>query len=749
MRLDGHVQGVGFRPFVYHLARRLGVTGWVRNRSGEVEVLACATPEVLADFERGLVEQAPALARPRLVASEPGDSVAFAEFRILPSESAAEMQVRIPPDLFTCPDCLQELFDAGDRRYRYPFINCTQCGPRYTLIRSLPYDRPSTTMAGFTLCPDCEREYRDPADRRFHAEPVACPACGPRLAFQDGAGAVVTGNEAALAGAVGALRAGRIVAVRGIGGFHLLCDAANRDSIQRLRARKPRPGKPLAVMVPAPPQSPLAALSGRVALSDAAREALLSPQRPIVVLPLLDSGWLADNLAPGLGELGVMLPYSPLHHLLLHDFGAPLVATSANVSGEPVLTELDDAQARLAHVADAWLSHDRPIARPADDPLLREIAGAMRPLRLGRGSAPLELELPITLAEPVLALGGQMKNTVTLAWDRRAVISPHIGDMGTQRSQQVFEQVAANLQALYGVTAVRLVCDAHPGYALSRWAARQPLPVDRVFHHRAHAASAVVGAAGDVPWLVFTWDGFGYGEDGSLWGGEALLGRPGDWRRVGTLRSFHIPGGERVSREAWRSAAALCWQVGRPVPLAAAADGLLEHAWRRRINTVTTSSAGRLFDAAAALTGICQASRYEGQAPMLLEAAGNDSGLSVDCPLHWRGELLEADWAPLLGMLLDERRPARERAAVFHNAMADIVTGQARALRDATGVGRVALAGGVFQNRRLSERVLDGLRRDGFETRLSQRVPLNDAGLSVGQVLEFAYRQAAVSAGCS
>jgi hydrogenase maturation protein HypF len=427
----------------------------------------------------------------------------------------------------------------------------------------MPYDRPATTMAGFALCAPCAAEYRDPANRRFHAEPVACPQCGPTLTFSADGQPPVQGNTPALSAAVAALRAGTVLAVKGIGGYHLVCDAGNDRAVQRLRERKPRPDKPLAVMFPAPTGQPLQQVADAVRLSDTEAALLLSPQRPVVLARRRTGGTLSDRIAPGLAELGVMLPYSPLHHLLLAEFGAPLVATSANISGEPVLTDNDTVAQRLGHVAGAFLHHDRPIARPADDPVYRVIAARPRLLRPGRGCTPLELALPFRLQAPVLALGGHMKNTVALAWEDRLVISPHIGDMGSARSLAVFEQTVADLQALYRIEARQLVCDAHPGYATTRWAAQRTLPVQQVFHHHAHAAAACPEATPATPALVFTWDGVGLGPDGTLWGGEALLGSPGHWTRFASLRPFHLPGGERAGREPWRSAAALCWETGQ------------------------------------------------------------------------------------------------------------------------------------------------------------------------------------------
>jgi hydrogenase maturation protein HypF len=725
----GRVQGVGFRPFVYRVAHRYRLKGWVRNLSGRVEIMAQGRPDALQRFGAALLDEAPPLARPEKLADAPARRQEVQGFAIVESRADEAAHVGVPPDFFACDACLAELRDPRDRRHRYPFINCTQCGPRYTLIRRVPYDRPNTTMAGFAMCARCAAEYADPLNRRFHAEPVACPDCGPQLAFKSGFLEPLVGEDA-LAACVAALSAGKVVAVKGIGGYHLMCDAANSEAIATLRARKRRPHKPLAVMFPMD-----------AAFTDTARALLLDPMRPIVLLPKPEAPAVAPEVAPGCAEIGAMLPYSPLHDLLLEDFGAPLVATSANLTGEPVLVDNAEAEARLAHVADAFLHHDRPIARPADDPVYRVVLGKPRPMRLGRGNAPLEIELPFSLPRPVLALGGHLKGTVALGWERRAVVSPHLGDMDALRSLALLKQVAADLQALYGVRAVSLVCDAHPDYATTRLAARWELPVKRVFHHHAHASALAGEFARQGGWLVFTWDGSGFGEDGTLWGGEALIGRPGSWRRAASLRPFALPGGERAAREPWRSALALCWETEMHWNGARGRDlGLLRHAWERGLNCPRTSSAGRLFDAAAALLGLVSNASFEAQAPMALEAACAGDVEAIPLPLERRDGLWVSDWEPLLERLLDGAAGPGERAALFHATLAGALLDQARTLRAEHGVSRIGLTGGVFQNRVLCERVARDAAREGFAVFIPERVPCNDAGLSFGQLVEAGAR---------
>jgi len=747
MTVSGRVQGVGFRPFVYRLAQAHNLTGWVRNCTGQVEIRIQGENQALHAFTRGLFRHAPPLSKPLLETCEPATIDDLDRFTIRDSAAAGADNIHVPPDLFTCDDCLAELSNPRDRRYRYPFINCTQCGPRYTLIRDMPYDRPGTTMAEFELCKDCHREYTDPLNRRFHAEPVACPVCGPTLEFTAPDSGRVNSNEAALAACVDALQAGKIVAVKGIGGYHLLCDARSDEAIERLRINKPRPHKPLAVMFPARPGSPLKCVNHRVYLSRDQADMLLSPGRPVVLARKRPGCNLSGLIAPGLDEIGVMLPYSPLHHLLLSDFAAPLIATSANISGEPVLTDNTETEARLGHVADAFLHHNRPIERPADDPVFRVIHDRLRPLRQGRGDAPIEQLLPFKLDRPVLAVGGHMKNTIALAWNDRIVVSPHIGDMGNARSLKVFEKSICDLQSLYKVSAELVVCDAHPGYASTRWAESCELPLHKVFHHHAHAAVACGTRPVTETCLVFTWDGVGYGEDGTLWGGEALLGQPGNWQRFATLRPFYLPGGERAGREPWRSAAAVCWETGLDWSHIPIEPSLLQLAWQRRLNTPQTTSAGRLFDAAAALTGLCSEASFEGQGPMLLEAMCQANQTSVELPLSKDDDgLLIADWEPLLDILMDESRLVAERASLFHNSMAKTVLQQSRQARTSHDTNRIGLSGGVFQNRILTEQVVTLLENDGFSVMLPEDIPVNDAGISFGQIIEYGAKHSSLDA---
>jgi hydrogenase maturation protein HypF len=742
IELGGRVQGVGFRPFVYRLACRHGVTGWVRNGAGTVEILASGRTAILDRFEADLLAEAPATARPVLLGCQETTEDGSSHFVIRASRNHGAHRHFLPPDLAPCPDCLAEIADPADRRYRYPFINCTQCGPRYSVIRQLPYDRAHTAMARFSLCTDCAAEYTSPAHRRFHAEPMACPVCGPECWFTAPATPTLKG-DAALEATLAALRRGAIIAVKGVGGYHLFCDAASEASVGALRIRKHRPDKPLAILIPHDP----ARLAEWIEPDPETRAALCSPARPIVLAFRRPAAPLAQALAPGLNMVGVMVADSPLHHLLIEAFGAPLVATSANRSGAPMVTEPETAEQQLSTIADGYLHHNRPIERPVDDSVVRVIDRRTRTLRDGRGIAPIERNLPFRLAQPILAVGGHQKSTIALGFEDRVVISPHLGDLDNQAALALLARTAADLQALYAVRATRILTDAHPAYASTQWARDQALPIGQIYHHRAHA-SALAGELTmvDRPMLIFTWDGAGLGPDGTLWGGEALLGRPGAWRAVARFQPFRLQGGDRVGREPWRSAAALCWtqQITPPATLLPANAALARHAWDAALNCHLSSSVGRLFDAASALLGLGTHASFEGQGPARLETLAEPvtalPAHASSLPLDPENGILTADWSTLLAMLLNVGISPAERAARFHETLAQTALAIARTMRDIEAVTAIGLAGGVFQNRRLAERLLTLLREDGFTADLGSEIPCNDAGLSFGQIIEYGCR---------
>ena len=735
--VSGRVQGVGFRPFVFRTAYRFRLGGWVRNGSGQVHIYVEGRGADLMGFETALCADAPFLARPQLECSRKVKPEGILGFGILASESSQETNIHLPPDIFCCPTCMVEIETSAERRYGYPFTNCTQCGPRYTIIRALPYDRPNTTMAGFPLCWRCAAEYGSPLDRRFHAQPMACPECGPVLSFVRDENCLI-GNAPAMKAAITCLQEGKIVAVKGIGGYHLMCDAANNEAVLELRRRKHRPGKPLAVMFPQTGADGLGALRNCVALNLAQAAACLDPVRPITLMRRLETCNLAKALSPGLSDLGVFLPYSPFHHLLLMDFGGPLVATSGNIDGEPVIIDNNDAEQRLASIADAFLHHDRPIERPADDSVVQVISGLRRPMRIGRGMAPMEIDLPSRLREPVVAVGGHMKSAIALGWNNRIVVSPHIGDLDSSRALGAFERAISDLQALYRVDAARLLCDVNRNYASARWTGASGLPVTHIQHHMAHA-SALAGENPEIGrWLTFVWDGAGLGTDGSLWGGEAFVGSPGAWRRVASFRPFHLLGGDRAAREPWRAAAALMWQSGRDYQPPDDKTGLAVQAWRKRVGCFETSSVGRLFDAAAALILGIGAVSYEGEGPMLLESMVQGKSITTALPLEVvEGGVLRANWESLLSMLTDTSVPKATRAGIFHEVMAQTLLAQVKAVVRIEKFEVVGLSGGVFQNKVLCERVASLVEANGISVLQHRTVPANDGGLAFGQVIEY------------
>ena len=743
--VTGHVQGVGFRPFVYRLASRFRLKGSVQNQSGEVVITCHGDAGAIDGFSRALIAEAPPLSDPHIKNISDADAAKTDSFSIIPSDQSATPDIHIPPDFFTCDDCLQEMNNPQQRRFQYPFTNCTQCGPRYTLINRLPYDRPNTSMAGFKLCDDCRKEYETPDDRRFHAQPLACDKCGPQLTFVS-FDKRIAGNSDSLEATIEALRQGQVVGIKGVGGYHLVCDAHSEDAIRTLRQRKLRPDKPFAVMFPAKGKDNLDTVRQYTELTGREAELVNSPQRPIVLVnikPYDSMGQpghpgVPQSVAPGLNQLGVFLPYSPLHHLLLNAWQGPLIATSGNISGEPVITDNQQAENKLATVCDAFLQHDRPIVRPADDSVQRVVNGQVMTMRSGRGIAPLELELPEKIAEPVLALGGHLKATVALAWNDRIVISPHISDLDTRRGLEIFEQVISDLQNLYQIKACKIVCDAHPGYQSSRWAQQQALPVQKIWHHHAHA-SVVAGQYPEVNnWLMFCWDGVGLGQDNTLWGGETFYGQPGHWQHLAGFRPFYLPGADKAGREPWRSAAALLWETGSQYHPAIEHGELAYKAWQKKINCPQSSAAGRLFDAAASLVLNINNVSYEGQGPMQLEAVASNCDDFIPLPLLEEPQQPDrVDWSTMLPYLMDQSKSVEERSAMFHISMAQTVIDQALHYSSEYAFDGIGLSGGVFQNKKLVETIIRLAQPHKLDIYLPETIPVNDGGLSYGQIIEF------------
>jgi hydrogenase maturation protein HypF len=704
--LRGAVQGVGFRPFVYRLATELRLCGWVLNSSSGLVVEVEGPSEQVDQFALRLERERPKPAVVQAKESARLPPAGFTEFEIRASDHESEKTAGLVPDLALCDACRAELFDPTNRRYLYPFINCTNCGPRYSIIRDIPYDRCHTTMHEFTFCSDCRREYESPADRRFDAQPNACPVCGPHLA------------GVAVAEAATALAAGRIVALKGIGGFQLLVDARCESAVARLRERKCREEKPFALMMPT-----IAMVREFCEVSEAEQKLLESQAAPIVLLkPKLHEG-IARNVAHNSPYLGVMLPYSPLHHLLAREFPFPIVATSGNRSDEPIAIANEEARAQLGGIADVFILHNRPIARPLDDSVVRVARGRESVIRRARGYAPLPVRVSQELS-PVLAVGGHLKNTVAIAVGRQVVMSQHIGDLETPEARGAFERAIEDLCRLYNFRPEKIACDLHPDYSSTQWAFASGLPVEAVQHHHAHAASCAAENGVHGPYLAVCWDGTGYGLDGTVWGGEFFLGEGRCHERFAHLRPFLLPGGEAAIREGWRAAAALVAEVFGPGEV----DPIIARMLERRINTPVTTSVGRLFDAIAALTGVARVNRFEGQAAMLLErtigSLATDESYSIP----------DGDWEPLVRRVTAEIRAGVDPSLIsarFHNGLAEWILEVA--VRG--GLKQVVMSGGVFQNRYLVERTAALLEARGFSVYTHRQVPAGDGGIALGQAV--------------
>jgi len=744
LMLRGAVQGVGFRPFVYRLATELRLSGWVMNSPQGVLIEVEGDKETLDAFLLRIEKEKPPRASIQSLESSYLDPIGLTGFSIRESDGSGTTAAVVLPDIATCPDCLRELFDPTDRRYLYPFTNCTNCGPRFTIITALPYDRPNTTMARFVMCEACRREYEDPENRRFHAQPNACPACGPQLTLWDQAGAVLAARHEALLMSAEVIRAGKIVALKGIGGFHLLVDARNRDAVLRLRERKHREEKPLALMVPS-----LDSAKAHCQVAELEARLLCSPECPIVLLtrrsgPALEP--IASEVAPGNPYLGVMLPYAPLHHLLLRELGFPVVATSGNLSDEPICTDEGEALERLAGVADCFLVHDRPIARHVDDSVARILLGRELILRRARGYAPLPIHLARPLP-PLLAVGAHLKNAIAASVGPEVFVSQHIGDLETAQAFDAFRGTITSLETLYDLHPTAVAADLHPDYLSTYFALRAGLPAIRVQHHYAHVLSCMAENALEGPCLGVAWDGTGYGPDGTVWGGEFLWPTAATFQRVAHLRTFRLPGGEQAVKEPRRAAIGLLYELFgdalfgmEELPPVRAFPrrerGILERMLVKEINTPRTSAAGRLFDAVAAILGLHLGPQFEGQAAMKLEWArdGIETDEAYPVRISDGPSALVLDWEPLVWEILADARegvPAAEISAKFHNALVEGIV----AVAEQVGEERIVLTGGCFQNRYLTERAVGRLRAEGFRPYWHQRIPPNDGGIALGQIV--------------
>jgi len=793
----GVVQGVGFRPFVYRLAHEHGLNGWVLNHSGGVDIEVEGLLPSLEGFLRDLEEKAPPAARIASIKVQARPLNGQLTFEIRESRDRAGHYQLVSPDIATCADCLRELLDPNDRRYRYPFTNCTNCGPRFTIIADIPYDRPNTTMGKFKMCPECQREYDEPVDRRFHAQPNACPRCGPNvwLTVSDiqseldiwnmGSNPSPVGDRAIQA-ACRVLLAGGITAIKGLGGFHLACDATNAEATARLRRRKGRSHKPLAVMM-----SALEEIKHHCQVTEADEELLTSRECPIVLLPWREQSDVARNVAPGYCHLGVMLPYTPLHHVLLRDVGRPLVMTSGNLSEEPICQTNEEARVRLAHIADAFLLHNRDIYARYDDSVwfVPEVRGNFsvvdsgrpseffpQPIRRSRGYAPYPITLPFE-TRPTLAVGAELKNTFCLTRDRYAFLSQHVGDMENLETLEHFETSIELLEHLFRIEPEVVAYDLHPEYlstkfALDQWRPSVSAPQRRsteslqrqdrpalvaVQHHHAHIASCLADNGwrpDDGPVIGVAWDGTGYGTDRRIWGGEWLVADYQSFQRVGHLEYLPLPGGEAAIREPWRIAWGYLYRTTNRAPqfrglahVSSVEMHIIQQQVEHGVNTPLTSSAGRLFDAVSALLGVRQRITYEAQAAIELEqVASRQASKRPSYPA--RIDRMDAKWIVALGPLfrallkeLEEGTPVPEISARFHLTMAELILEMCLRIQENTRLRTVALSGGCFQNRLLFSQTVAGLREAGFEVLVHRQVPSNDGGLSLGQaaIAQFAH----------
>ncbi|MCD4728934.1 MAG: carbamoyltransferase HypF, partial [Pirellulales bacterium] len=799
---------VGFRPFVYNAARAEALSGWVRNEAGTVRIEVQGAPGAVDTFLDTLKKSPPPQARidaieikdisPSPLGEGPGvrahsgippgphpsplpegegtkkisplpEGEGTSAFEIRRSSGDSPPRPTIPADLATCRECLAEISDPSERRHNYPFTNCTNCGPRWSIIERLPYDRPWTSMASFEMCPACRAEYDDPADRRFHAQPIACPRCGPTLQLLDNQGRELAVGEAALSAAAEALLAGRIVALKGLGGFQLLADATSADVVARLRRRKQRPDRPFAVMI-----ASLEETRKYCRVSDEEARQLSSHQAPIVLLRQLAAEAASPlGVAPGNPYLGVMLPYTPLHHLLMQAVGRPLICTSGNLSEEPMAIDVEDALRRLGPIADLLLTHDRPIVRPVDDSIVRVGVDGPRVLRRARGFAPLPIELHGDGHAPtVLAVGGHLKNTVALTLGRvrethhvQVVLSAHVGDLESTPSIDVFRRAIDDLLDFYRAVPEIVACDLHPDYASTRHAellaARWDVPLARVQHHHAHVAACMAEHGLQGPAIGFAWDGTGYGPDGTVWGGETLLCEGAEYRRVAHLRTFALPGGDRAVREPRRSALGLLFELFGPAAAEYAADWFrpreldnLLSILNRRVHSPRTSSMGRLFDAVAALCDLPTTITFEGQAAMALEYAADETERgSYRCSLSSLDDRIVIDWESLIRGVLADRAagvPVSRISARFHNSLAEMAVAVAQSLETTLSLGRqlhcrpstlpIVLSGGCFQNALLAERVHCRLSDAGFSVHNHRRTPPGDGCIALGQAF-LALRQ--------
>ncbi|MBN2104935.1 carbamoyltransferase HypF [bacterium] len=748
IRIHGAVQGVGFRPFVYRMADRYRLTGWVRNNSHGVLIEAEGNHDSIQSFLWSLQSKTPRQAHIQSVKFHYLDPVGYPKFEIIQSVHEKHHSAWILPDIATCTDCLKELFNPKDRRYLYPFINCTQCGPRFSIIERMPYDRVNTSMKSFDMCPECRAEYENPDNRRFHAQPNACPNCGPHMELRSRTRQLLSANKEAVKQAVHAIKAGKIVAVKGLGGFHLMADATNSVTVRRLRKLKHREEKPFALMFP-----DVASIQSACDITPSEHRWLTAPEAPILLLwkkNLPDSS-LAPEIAPDNPCYGAMLPYTPLHHILMKLLNRPVIATSGNISEEPICIENDEAFERLGGIADAFLIHNRPIVRPVDDSVGRLIGQTEMLLRRARGYAPLPILIK-TSDPPAAAFGGHLKNTITLSAKNQAIVSQHIGDLETEPAMIHFRRIIKDLQALSSIRPGTILHDMHPDYASTAEALKTDPNAKPVQHHLAHVLSCMLDNEIDPPVLGVSWDGTGYGTDGTIWGGEFIQVNQDKWYRVASLRPFSLVGGEAAIREPRRSALAVLHACfGDKLDASTCpnvAQSFRKDEWNNLVKLLNhrsfsplTSSIGRLFDVIASMTGILHVNRYEGQAAMLVEYLAWQSNKKAD-PYSFKlvdtEPHLQIDWEPMIHECLCEINSGARIQNIsdrFHWTLVNVILKVAERI----GQRRILLSGGCFQNKLLTERVCDTLEKSGYRVYRHQQIPPNDGGISLGQIAAAKY----------
>jgi len=751
IRLTGLVQGVGFRPFVYRLAREMGINGYVRNDTIGVLIDAAGEKGLLDEFLIRLEREKPSICRIYSLQysflDDGGKGITETVpdgFEILESSECSEMVANILPDIATCDKCLKEINDLADRRFYYPFTNCTDCGPRFTIIERLPYDRKNTSMSMFKMCPECEDEYNTPDNRRFHAQPNACHECGPHPALYDVKGMLISEKRSAIEDAIGFLRTGKIVAVKGIGGFHLLCDAENEDVVKRLRMRKCREEKPMAVMFP-----DIDMIRNETYVNRLEERAITSIERPIVIVRRRERTRVAESVSPGNSTIGVFLPYTPLHHLLLHGFGRPVVATSANRTGEPIVKDDKDAFERLLGIADLILIHNRQIVRRCDDSVVRIMAERQVPIRRSRGFAPLPVIIPFKIDKPVLALGGYMNNTIAIGIDNRVYISQHIGDLDTPLAREFFEETIEDMLKIFGITPDIVVSDLHPGYYSTIYGEQVfPQRLIKVQHHLSHILSCMVenGVSEDEEVIGFAFDGTGYGMDKNIWGGEVMVVSYREFKRPYHLKPYRLPGGEKAIEEPYRTAISLLYETfGEEIPeILPLEDGVVSFLLqmiKKGVNSPLTTSMGRLFDGIASIIGLRQRASYHAQSAIEIEELSLTSDIVDAYPFVIDGE--EIDWRPMIKCIVADLCSGSDRGDIarrFHNTVVEIVIGISKRLCNQKDIKKIALSGGVFQNTVITEQVYHRLKEGGFIPLIHQGVPPNDGGISLGQVIGGRFR---------